>query len=184
MDDKKAERPRNPNDTFQVGQPRPEIPRRTKGAPTNKLATLDIHHAILEAANRVGSDGRGTGGLVGYLESAARKHPKYFLSLIGRMVSLDINESDESEGPININIVSIPSGHFFDADGNLRAPGATENEPVQVEAPIDRIEEPIEQTDKPVEAVQESLGASGLRLVRSRRLADRLCRPHGSVAHA
>ena len=47
MDDKKAERPRNPNDTFQVGQPRPEIPRRTKGAPTNKLTTLDIHHGYI-----------------------------------------------------------------------------------------------------------------------------------------
>ena len=169
MDDQKAERPRNPNGTFQVGQPRPEIPRRAKGVPTNKLTTLDIHKGILEAANRVGSDGRGTGGWVGYLESAARKHPKYFLPLIGRMVPLDINESDESEGPISIDIVSIPSGHFFDADGNLFAPDAiaTENEPVQVEAPIERIEEPIEQTDKPVEAVQESLGASGLRLVRS-----------------
>ena len=107
-------------------------------------------------------------GWVGYLESAARKHPKYFLPLIGRMVPLDINESDESEGPISINIVSVPSGHFFDADGKLTARGAaTENEPVQVEAPIERIEEPIEQTDKPVEAVEEPLGASGLRLVRS-----------------
>ena len=69
MDDQKAERPRNPNGTFQVGQPRPEIPRRAKGVPTNKLTTLDIHKGILEAANRVGSDGRGTGGWVGYLES-------------------------------------------------------------------------------------------------------------------
>ena len=95
------------------------------------------------------------------------------------MVPLDINESDESEGPVSINIVGIPSGHFFDADGNLFAPGAiaTENEPVQVEAPIERIEEPIEQTDKPVEAVEEPLGAPGLTVVRSRRLAGRLCRP-------
>ena len=100
MDDQKAERPRNPNGTFQVGQPRPELPRRGKGVPTNKLTTLDIHNGILEAANRVGSDGRGTGGWVGYLESAARKHPKYFLPLIARMVPLDINESDESGGTI------------------------------------------------------------------------------------
>ena len=170
MDDQKPERPRNPNGTFQVGQPRPEVPRRAKGVPTNKLTTLDIHKGILEAANRVGSDGRGTGGWVGYLESVARKHPKYFLRVIARMVPLDINESDESGGTITtVNIVSISSGHFFDADGNLFAPGAiaTENEPVQVKAPIERIEEPIDRTDKPVEAVQEPLGAPGLRLVRS-----------------
>jgi hypothetical protein len=89
------------------------------------------------------------------------------------MVPLDINESDESDdsgGTITtVNIVSIPPNHFFDADGNLFARGAiaTENEPVQVKAPIDRIEEPIEQTDKPVEAVEEPLGPPGLRLVRS-----------------
>ena len=47
MDDQKAERPRNPNGTFQVGQPRPEIPRRAKGVPTNKLTTLDIQKGIL-----------------------------------------------------------------------------------------------------------------------------------------
>ena len=154
---------------FRLGSRDRRLPRRAKGVPTNKLTTLDIQKGILEAANRVGSDGRGTGGWVGYLESAARKHPKYFLPLIGRMVSLDINESDESEGPMSINIVSVPSGHFFDADGNLFARDAiaTETKPVQVEAPIERIEEPIEQTDKPVEAVEESLGASGLRLVRS-----------------
>ena len=160
MDDQKAERPRNPN---------AEIPRRAKGVPTNKLTTLDIQKGILEAANRVGADGRGSGGWVGYLESVARKHPKYFLPLFGRGVTLDINESDESEGPMSINIVSVPSGHLFDADGNLFARDAiaTETKPVQVEAPIERIEEPIEQTDKPVEAVEEPLGASGLRLVRS-----------------
>jgi hypothetical protein len=56
MDEQKAGRPRNPNGTFQVGQPRPEIPRRAKVVPTTRLTRLDIHKGILEAANRVGSD--------------------------------------------------------------------------------------------------------------------------------
>ncbi len=141
-----AERPRNPNGTFQVGQPRPEIPRRAKSVP-NKLTTLDIRNGILEAANRVGSDGRGTGGWVGYLESVARKHPKYFLPLFGRVVTLDINESHESEGP----------------------------ESTGAKLSIERVRcvslriKPIEQTEKPVEAVKEPLGAPDLRLVRSPR---------------
>ena len=154
MDDQKAERRRKPNGTFQVGQPRSKIPRHAKGVPTKTLTTQDIHHGILEAANRVGSDGRGTGGWVGYLEGVARKHPKYFLPLIARMVPLDIHESDESEGPLNINIVSVPTGHLIDADGNLFARDH-DGECAQAKAPI---EEPIEQTDKPVEAVEEPRG--------------------------
>lgn len=63
-------------------------PGRPKGLP-NKL-TRELKEAILEAANDVGENGRGKDGLVGYLRKAAVKHPKQYLSLLGKVLPLQI----------------------------------------------------------------------------------------------
>jgi hypothetical protein len=57
---------RNPDGTFQPGHPAPPAHiRRQKGTP-NKI-TRDIKNGIVEAAVKLGSDGKGKDGLVGYL---------------------------------------------------------------------------------------------------------------------
>ncbi len=60
---------------------------RQKGTP-NKL-TAQLKDAILQAAEMAG-DG---GGMAGYLEKQARENPGPFLSLLGKVLPLDVNAS-------------------------------------------------------------------------------------------
>lgn len=46
---------------------------------------------MLLAAENVGRDGTGTGGLTGYLEMLAREDRKTFAGLLGRMVPLQVD---------------------------------------------------------------------------------------------
>ena len=46
---------------------------------------VSLLDAILIAAEQVGEDGKGAGGLVGYVRGAARKHPGVFLSALAKL---------------------------------------------------------------------------------------------------
>jgi hypothetical protein len=64
-------------------------------APTGKPAgpmrtTAVLKDAILYAAQKVGSDGRGLNGLVGYLTFCARFYPKEYITLLGKVLPLQI----------------------------------------------------------------------------------------------
>jgi hypothetical protein len=61
---------------------------RPRGVP-NKTTRL-LKEAILLAAEAHGEDGKGKDALVGYLKMAARKYPKSFLSLLGRVIPLQV----------------------------------------------------------------------------------------------
>jgi hypothetical protein len=46
---------------------------------------VNLVDAILRAAEQTGEDGKGSGGLVGYFKSVARKHPRLFLSFLAKL---------------------------------------------------------------------------------------------------
>lgn len=73
---------------------------RAKGTP-NKV-TAQLKDAILAAAENVGSDRQGKGGLTGYLEFLARDEPKTFGALLGRVLPLQLTGADD--GPISYRI--------------------------------------------------------------------------------
>jgi hypothetical protein len=71
---------------------------RPKGIP-NK-ATRALKEAILQAADDVGMDGKGRDGLIGYLRRVATEDARSFVSLLGRVLPLQV--TGEGGGPIQI----------------------------------------------------------------------------------
>ncbi|MEY9594432.1 hypothetical protein ABIA06_006723 [Bradyrhizobium yuanmingense] len=86
-------------------------PRKMKGAVAK--ITRDLKNGILDGAISCGSDGAGRGGLRGYLTMCARKHPKSYLNLLGRLVPHVIEGNVGSAVVAQITIQSIPSGEFI-----------------------------------------------------------------------
>jgi hypothetical protein len=84
--------------------------RRGRGRPkgSRNVLTRVISDAILEAAEQVGEDGKGKGGLVGYLKRVAKKDPKVFCSLLGRVLPLqkeaNMSEIERQETNTNVNL--------------------------------------------------------------------------------
>lgn len=73
---------------------------RPKGVPNKATATL--REAIILAAEDVGDDGAGRGGLRGYLRGLAVAEPKAFASLLGRVVPLQV--VGDGDGPIVMRV--------------------------------------------------------------------------------
>jgi hypothetical protein len=71
---------------------------RPKGVPNKSTALLK--DAILRAAAAAGIDGKGKGGLVGYLTRVANKDLKAFAGLLGKVLPLQVTGGDG--GPIQI----------------------------------------------------------------------------------
>lgn len=72
---------------------------RPKGVP-NKRTTL-LKDAILEAATNAG----GKAGLVGYLQTQARDNPAAFLTLVGKVLPLQVTGDDG--GPIQVTRIEL-----------------------------------------------------------------------------
>ena len=66
---------------------------RKKGTP-NKTTAL-LKEAILLAAEGVGEDGKGKGGLTGYCRFLATAEPKAFATLLGRVLPTQIEGTGE-----------------------------------------------------------------------------------------
>lgn len=62
------------------------------GRPKGSVAktTQALKDAILEAAKLTGYDGKGKGGLVGYLQSVAETDTKAFAGLLGKVLPLTV----------------------------------------------------------------------------------------------
>lgn len=77
-------------------------PGRPKGS-SNKT-TLLLKEAILLAAAQVGRDGKGEGGLTGYLSSLAKTEPKAFSSLLGRVLPLQVTGLDDAPVALSLAV--------------------------------------------------------------------------------
>lgn len=77
---------------------------RPKGSP-NKISAL-LKDAILEAAEKAGNKD----GLVGYLQTQAQANPQAFLTLLGKVLPLQV--TGEGGGPITVveRILVDPKG--------------------------------------------------------------------------
>ena len=67
---------------------------RPKGSP-NKV-TGALKEAILNAGKEVGEDGKGKGGLTGYLRKVAQEDIKAFSGLLGKVLPLQVTGDDEN----------------------------------------------------------------------------------------
>lgn len=87
---------------------------RTKGTP-NKTTAL-LKEAILGAATKTGSDGNGDGGLMGYCSFLAKKEPKAFAQLLGKVLPMQL--TGEDGGPIKTitRIELVAPGHVDSED--------------------------------------------------------------------
>ena len=75
-----------------ANKPLPPGPGRPKGAPNKTTATLK--EAILIAAENAG----GKDGLVGYLQKIATKNPAAFVTLLGKVLPLQV--TGPNDGPV------------------------------------------------------------------------------------
>ena len=69
---------------------------RIAGTP-NKLSR-DLKQAILEAAEKAG-EAHGSEGTVSYLQWAAKEHPGPFMSLLGKVLPMQIAGTDDEGNP-------------------------------------------------------------------------------------
>jgi hypothetical protein len=107
---------------------------RQKG--TKNRTTLDIRQALIEGPARVGSDGEGTGGLLGYCQKAALELAKKgdragYLSTLSKLVPPGTADDTAGAGYIGVvNVISVPRGCQYDsksgkiihADGTVTDP--------------------------------------------------------------
>ena len=68
---------------------------RRKGGQSRTSVVLK--DAILYAAQKVGEDGKGLNGLVGFLTRIARNDPKTFASLLARVIPLHVTSTSTAE---------------------------------------------------------------------------------------
>ena len=92
--------------------PRRVIPLERKPKGPNKIAR-DLKNGIIEAAENLGSDGEGTGGLVGYLEFLGKKHPKAFAGLLAKVLPMQVTATVSNSMVGTVKIVTIPSGNYL-----------------------------------------------------------------------
>jgi hypothetical protein len=88
----KATTPRKPDGRFQKGI-RPN-PGRAKGV-RNRTTKL-LKEAILEAATLIGQDGRGKGGLTGYLMQLAVKEKAVYARLLEKVLPMQVHLEDKT----------------------------------------------------------------------------------------
>lgn len=104
----------------------PERPRLSKShqfKPGNSLAsnrgpnkiTQDLKQGIVAAAAEIGYDGNGLGGLQGYLKYLGEDYPKQFVSLLGRVIPLQVNAQPGMYIGA-VNIVGVPADRYLSAE--------------------------------------------------------------------
>lgn len=100
---------------FPKGYVPPNRRPRQKGS-LNKI-TRDIKNGIIDAAILHGEDGKGKGGLTGYLKMCATRHPKNYMRLIARVLPYTITAEIEANAMIHsVNIIPVPVKMFVPAE--------------------------------------------------------------------
>jgi hypothetical protein len=78
-------------------------PGKPKGAVNRTTAAL--RQAILDAAEKVGADGKGKGGTTGYLMHLAQREPKAFAALLAKVLPMQI--TGEGGGPLQVTQIQL-----------------------------------------------------------------------------
>jgi hypothetical protein len=79
--------------------------------------------------------------LSGYFRMCAKKYPKNYMHLLAKLMPLQIAGHGVVSSPTNINIISVPHGHFLSEADIAQSRG----EPAQIE----HYEPPIEHAPQP-----------------------------------
>jgi hypothetical protein len=102
---------------------------RKRGTPN--LLSIDFERRLFEAAYRIGEDGNGKDGLVGYFTWVAVYHPPSYCMLLTKILVLENAESDTPEEPCySIEQINQWVRDYIGLTGENRATG----QPVQVES--------------------------------------------------
>jgi hypothetical protein len=80
-------------------------PGRPKGSQNKTTAVLK--EAILLAADRVGSDGKGKGKLTGYCEFLAKNEPRAFAGLLGKVLPMQVTGVDGNPLKAEVQITIV-----------------------------------------------------------------------------
>ena len=76
---------------------------------TLNKTTAVLKDAILLAAQNVGEDGKGKGGLTGYLQRLANQEPKAFSSLLARVLPMQV--TGDGGGPVQFVLSKTEANH-------------------------------------------------------------------------
>ncbi len=132
---------------------------RKRGTPN--VVTRELKTAILRAAYRLGSDGRGKDGVVGYLTRIAKNDIKTFVMLLRAVLPLQLKSRTDENWPIR----DADGNPYLTADGKPRYPTSEEvrEDCRRVGLPLNliRIEEVQELRRKGMSAA-EAMRAAGL----------------------
>ena len=117
---------RSPKGRFVKGNPGPpEHAKRKKGVPNKVNRT--VKEAMLLAAERIGSDGKGLGGVEGFLEATGRRNPEFLAAGIIRSCVPPAKEPEPTAAGGNgggvvtsVNVIAIPPGHHLCPNGHHR----------------------------------------------------------------
>ena len=108
---------------------------RKRGTPN--LLSIDFKRRLFEAAYRIGQDGSGKDGIVGYFSWVAEYHPRAYGSLLANVLVLENAERDTPEEPRStIEEISQEVRDYIGLTGENRATG----QPVTLEEPRSIIE--------------------------------------------
>lgn len=87
-------------------------PGRPKGSQNKTTATLK--EAILAAAKATGEDGKGRGGLTGYLKHVAQTDVKAFSALLGKVLPMQVTGAND--GPIAVTMIELVAPAHVDSE--------------------------------------------------------------------
>ncbi len=97
--------PALPGDGRKPGLNGTVLPRLGRPPGSQNKTTLALKEAILDAAEHHGQDGKGEGGLVGYLRMVAATDVKSFCVLLGRVLPLQLTGQDGKD--LKVEFVTI-----------------------------------------------------------------------------
>jgi hypothetical protein len=116
--------------------------------------TRDLKEGIIDAAVIVGSDGKGTGGLTGFLVDLAMHHKKAYASLLVKLLPMQVHGEGIARATISaVNILSIPTGTYLTKEAIARM----ESEPQRVDYAAQDF---FTQDERPIETQEPKRGSS------------------------
>jgi len=88
---------------------------RPKGA-KDRIST-DLKKSFIEALLSVGSDGKGTDGIEGFIHHAIRNDLRGVLAVVAKIIPLQVNADVQGNHISNVIINAVPPNHFVQREG-------------------------------------------------------------------